>query len=347
MSVIRHPSSLFFSVSVILFIFSETSLAQEDFTSASSSIEAPESEVVTEQQPAYRLESLPFDDVVGDFVMSPGKVELEIAPGESKTVEISVANRIGKEQTFSIEIEDIRSSNDPKRSVELLGSQTGPYTIKDYIKIPDLEFPLDHAKRAIIPVTISVPPDAEPGGLYGSVLVKTVTKEANNGSDPRTLPSSAIVSRIGSLFFVSIPGAVERGGILQDFSTRNKQTFFNQGPVNFDVVYENQGSVHLNPYGEIRITNLLGEEVGFVELQPWFVLPGSVRLREISWDREVLFGRYQAEVQLNRGYENIIDTAVVSFWVIPWTFVAGGLLSIFLLYFLIRGFFRTFEFKRK
>ena len=298
-------------------------------------------------QPVYRLETLPFDDVVGDFVMSPGKIELEIAPGESETVEISVANRIGKEHTFSIEIEDVRSSNDPKRSVELLGSGVGPYTIKDYISIQDMEFSLPHAKRAVIPVTISIPPNTEPGGLYGSVLVKTVTKDAVDGSDPGTVPSSAIVSRIGALFFVSVPGEVERSGLLQEFSTRNDQSLFTAGPIDFDIVYENKGSVHLNPYGEIRITNILGEEVGFVELQPWFVLPGSVRLREIQWDRETLFGRYVATIQLNRGYDDVIDTATLSFWVIPWKFVLLVIGVIFIGYLLIRAFFRTFEFKRK
>ena len=44
----------------------------------------------------YDVEQLIGDKVIGDFVLGPGKIELEIAPGESKTVMLTVSNRIGK-----------------------------------------------------------------------------------------------------------------------------------------------------------------------------------------------------------------------------------------------------------
>ncbi|MDC1205223.1 DUF916 domain-containing protein [Candidatus Pacebacteria bacterium] len=296
----------------------------------------------------YPTESLLGDKVIGDFVLGPGKVELEMDPGETKTVEITVSNRIGETHVFFIDIEDLTGSRDASKSVVLLGDDTGPYTLKDYISIPDTEFDLDHNLRARIPVTISIPDDAEPGGHYGSVLLKTVTKEASKGdSETNTLPASAIISRIGTLFFITVSGETDISGELQDFSSKNNQKWYEAGPINFNILYENTGSVHLNPYGELRITNMFDEEVGFVELEPWFTLPQSVRLREISWNRDFLYGRYTATIYLNRGYDDVIDEMSFTFWVIPWKIVLGGLATLFIIFFIFRGFFRRFEFKKK
>jgi hypothetical protein len=123
--------------------------------------------------------------------------------------------------------------------------------------------------------------------------------------------------------------------------------WYERGPIKLGILYENTGSVHVNPYGQLSITNMFGEEVGFVELEPWFVLPNSLRVRELDWDREFLLGRYTVKAEINRGYDDIIDTVTVSFWVLPWKIVGGTFLVIFTIFFLFRAFFRTFEFKRK
>jgi hypothetical protein len=67
----------------------------------------------------------------------------------------------------------------------------------------------------------------------------------------------------------------------------------------------------------------------------------------VTWDREVLFGRYVATIQLNRGYDDIVDEVSVAFWVLPWKVLGGTFLVIFLVFLGLRFFFRTFEFKRK
>jgi hypothetical protein len=97
----------------------------------------------------------------------------------------------------------------------------------------------------------------------------------------------------------------------------------------------------------LRITNLLGEEVGWVELDPWFILPNSLRLREVTWDREWLFGRYTAMVNINRSYDDVIDTMEYTFWVLPWKVIAVVFSVLFIIIFLFRAFFRKFEFRRK
>lgn len=296
----------------------------------------------------YTIEGIPGgDSVVGDFVVGPGKVDVAIEPGTSKTVEMTVTNRTGETRIFNLTFEDAVGSQDPETSVVLLGDDRGPYSIKDYVSVPSMRFELGQNQRARVPVTITVPRDAEPGGLYGSVLVDTVAVDAKPGDSMGTVPQSAIIARIGTLFFITIPGDIERSGKLTDFKTVPEQTFFQSGPIDFGIYFENTGSMHLAPYGEVSISNMMGEEVGAVALEPWFVLPQSVRLREVSWNREFLFGRYTAKVEVNRSYDDIIDTIEFSFWVLPWKLLLLGFGAVFLVVFFIRFFFKTFEFKRK
>jgi hypothetical protein len=329
-------------------VLGEVATTSEDLmvvTAIASSSAEIESTVTS--APWFRVEKLTGGNIdVGDFVVGPGRAEIEVKPGQSVTYEISVSNRISDNRLFEITIEDVAGSDDINRPVVLLGEQVGPYTIKDYISLPAMTFELDLGERARIPVTITVPPDAPPGGLYGSVLISTVRVEETEAGEVEAA-RSPIVARIGTLFFVTVPGEVEKAGETKSVGLTNKSWWYEKGPIPLTILYENTGSVHLNPYGELRITNLFGEEVGFVELEPWFALPKSLRSREVTWDRELLFGRYVAKVSVNRGYDDIVDERSVAFWVLPWKIVGGIFLVVFISLLTIRLFFRTFEFKRK
>ncbi|MCA9356970.1 hypothetical protein H6784_02335 [Candidatus Nomurabacteria bacterium] len=292
----------------------------------------------------YRSERISGNIDVGDFVVGPGRTEIEVSPGETVTREITVTNRISADRSFLLEIEDITGSDDGSSAVSLTGDKVGPYSIRDFISFPEDNFTLDLGERARIPITITVPPNTSPGGYYGSVLVSTVRKA---DSEVSAAPRSPIIARVGSLFFLRVRGDVVIEGKTSDISLTRNKWWYEKGPIDFGILYENTGSVHVNPYGELSIKNMFGEEVGFIELEPWFVLPKSLRLREITWDREFLLGRYTATAKVNRGYDDIVDKVSVSFWVMPWKIVGGMFFVLFVIIFGIRAFFRTFEFKRK
>jgi hypothetical protein len=350
-TLIGYPTSVF---SVSTDDAGEALTSTDDFSVTNDSAEAVVTETVTTQtaptivfSDTYRRERLPTTDVFGDFVIGPGKFEIELAPGQSRTVELTVTNRMGEPKIFSFETEDMTGSTDGSQSIVLLGDDRGPYTLKDYIQISSPQFELQHAERARIPVTISLPADAEPGGRYGSLLVSIVSNPNDTVDSNGAAPSSVIISRLGTLFFITTPGETRRSAELRDFSTIGGQTFFASGPVDFSIVFENTGPVHTTPYGQISITNTFGDEVGFFELEPWFVMPQSLRNREVTWNRSFLIGRYTATAQINRGYDDIIDSQSFTFWVIPWSIIGYTFLGFFLFFLLLRFLFSRFEFKRK
>lgn len=313
-------------------------------TSATTSATTPS--IVLSEVDSYVIESISGNGVaIGDFVIGPGRMEVVVKPGETVTKMITVTNRIADGKKFSLSVEDMSGSADATEAVVLLGDQSGPYTLKDNISFPHQEFGLNLNERAQVLVNITMPPNAEPGGYYGAVLVSTV--QSNTGEVSGTTAKSPIIARIGTLFFITVPGEAEINGAVTDFATQNKQWWFEKGPINLGVLFENTGSVHLNPYGEVQITNMLGENVGFVELEPWFVLPKSLRLREVTWDRELLFGRYTITAKVNRGYANVIDEKVIHIWVMPWKLLLAIFVGLTVVISFIRFIVTSFEFKRK
>jgi len=341
----------FLSVSVLYVTAQEnTTLTEVDDGRATGSALA--TNVVETKVPhareIYRTVKLEGEQNFGDFVVGPGKFDLTITPGESQTVDILLTNRTGVAKEFVLTTEDMTGSSDIDQPTILLGDDTGPYSLKDFIQVPAHRFIIEPGERVTVPVTITLPTDAEPGGRYGSLLVQTVSSGAPEGN----LPATAVVSRIAVLFFITTPGELNRSGELVDFTTVPAASFFTKGPITFGLLYENTGTVHTNPAGEIVITNILGQEVGYLEVLPWFSLPQSLRLREVVWDREALLGRYTATANVYRGYEDeagqpIIDTKSVTFWVVDWI-VLMAIVGVFMTLFLVFRFIsRRFTLVRK
>lgn len=267
------------------------------------------------------------DSTKHDFIVGPGKVEVTVNPGGQQTVNLMVTNRTGADQFFELGTEDFMGSTTTKQTVVLLENDKGPYSLKNYLSFDESRFKLKNGERATVPVIITIPLDAEPGGLYASVLVG-VTSDSSNKEEDEVRGGSIFVSRLAVLFFVRVPGDVHTEGVFEEFKiTQNRSIFLNK-PISFQLFYENTGNVYVNPYGEITIQNIFGEEIGFQEISPWFAMPQSLRLREVSWNKDFLFGRYTATAKINRGYEDIIDTKNLIFYVLPWKVIVGGFIII-------------------
>lgn len=288
--------------------------------------------VCAKAEASVTFESLPDEKIYNDFVVGPGKIDMELAPGESGTFEISVSNRLGTDKTFSISEEDFTGSDDPKKTVVLLGSDRGPYSLRDYLSIGTSSVVIPHGMKSRISVKVAVPRDAQPGGLYGSVIVGTISKNDNASDTSGISPTNPIVTRVGTLIFVRVKGDVNENGYLSDFKlSGGKSVAFNSDRIVFELLFKNEGNVHLSPKGTIKIKNMLGTTVGALEVDPWFAMPNSLRFREVEWKPAFLFGRYVAEASIYRGYGEGSDQKVISFWIIPWKVVAGILVGLVLI----------------
>ncbi len=289
---------------------------------------------------AYTISSTNIP-IQGDFVLEPAKVELTVLPGDVTDTELRLVNRTDKTLTFSVDVEDTKGSSDASRSVVLLGDETGPYPLRAMVR-PEIDsFTLKSTEEIRLPITVVIPEDVEPGGHYGSVLFESTS--VGEGSDT----GSRTVSRLGALLFVRVEGDVKEEGMLERFRIQNGPAFFTGDPLTFEFTYRNSGSVHLNPYGMITVKNMIGASVAELEILPYFAMPESLRARELVWEHGPLFGFYSATLEQNRGYNDIIDTETVHFFVLPWKTIVIALIVIILLVIAGRWFTATFEFKKK
>lgn len=268
---------------------------------------------------AYTLQQLTIDES-NDFVLGPGKTELFLDPGDQVVQELYITNRFKESREFHIEVEDFTGSDDASEVVKLLGKEKGPFSLKDFLKPELTTFTLKPAERIILSVTIAIPDNATPGGLYGSILVTTnPPRDSLAFEEGMAASQMKLITRLGTLFFIRVKGAVNEDGELEAVKMGFPgKGFYEKGPVRFQLLFRNRGSVHLTPFGMIDINNILGKKIGQIEVDPWFAMPGSLRSREVEWNKEALFGRYQAVALINRGYSGLIDEKSVTFWVIPW-----------------------------
>lgn len=291
-------------------------------------------------------------DNIGDFILGPGKTEIFVNPGETVTRTINVTSRVDKRTNFNIGVEDFVGSNDPSQPVVLLGDSESPYSLKNFIKPEVDSFSLDFAERVEIPITISIPADAEPRGYYGAVLISNAPDKVIDPETGQEIEGTTkVISRVGSLFLLRVNGEVEEKGSLVDFKLMgDKKLFYPRKPEGFEIVFENEGNVHLVPYGEISITNLLGKEVARLPADAYFVLPDSTRTRQVLWNDSFFgIGRYKASLSFYKGYgsENNLEEGLVTFWIFPWKIVISVFVTLFVLITIIYYIISRFELKRK
>ncbi|MCX6722648.1 MAG: DUF916 domain-containing protein [Candidatus Staskawiczbacteria bacterium] len=191
---------------------------------------------------AYTVEEMNFGNE-GDIVVGPGKTELFLSPGETSNQEIIVSNRSGAQKIINISVEDFQGTNNPNEAVQFLGDKSSPYSLKDYVKPEINQITLNFGQRLRLPVAISIPQVATPGGLYGAVMISASNIEGvnNNIQNNAAAGKVKVITRVASLFFIRVKGDVVNNGDLKDFKTA--KSFYESGPVNFQILSENKGSV--------------------------------------------------------------------------------------------------------
>ena len=264
---------------------------------------------------ASRIEKQEGMSVQGDFDLGPTQYDFEVSPGETVKVSppLQLTNRKGAEQDYELTVEDFEGSTDnPETTVALQGEEAGQFGAKNWFTLELTKATLQHADRLFFDVTINIPWDAEPGDHYATVLVKglPIAGSVEENANVR------LSSRVGALFFITVKGDVKKEGTLKSFSTNHP--WFKKGPVDFQYVFENTGTVRLRPSGNITVRNMIGRKKADLPIKEYNVLRNSVRGMGSKWDKTWLLGRYSATIELKKGFGDETEKKTIYFWVLPW-----------------------------
>lgn len=264
---------------------------------------------------AYTVESHPETPIENRFIVGPAKLEAEIKAGNLRVLTVNLENRTGKEKSFRLSFEDFLGSSNTENTVTLLGDKKSQFSLKDYLFVPEREVKLKHGDQVKIPITVTIPAVESPGGKFGALIISA--ESANKLIGQKSNTQAAVIGRIATLFFIKVPGKVKEEAKLVSFFIKNNRKIFLSGKIELRITMENSGNVNLNPYGGITVKNIFGEAINKIPIEPWFVLPDSVRTRDVEINLPSAIGLYSATLEINRGYSDIVDVREVKFFILP------------------------------
>jgi hypothetical protein len=276
--------------------------------------------------------------------VSPTLFEMSAVPLQTWNSSVQVINNNPQDITVYASVVNFAPQGETGsgKFLPVFESFTEGKTLAEWITVSDEPYLVSRKSSVSIPITLNVPEDAAPGGHYAAIMVGTRPVDRDRSFQVATLQI------VTSLFFVRVAGDVVESGVIRTF--RAQDSFVDIPEIDFEVRFENNGNVHLQPQGNIVITNMWGKERGIVPInhQTHFgnVLPDSIRQFKFSWKGEQSFtdiGRYKALLTLAYGQnERQFVTKATYFWIIPIKSVVTVLSSLVVILLLVSWSVRTY-----
>lgn len=267
--------------------------------------------------------------------ISPVRYDLEIKPGSSKTVDVTVTNLTNQPATLKAVINDFGAGDDESGKPKLYldeNSSAPSHGLRRYIKPVDniVVQPQEHKK---VSVTIAMPKDAAGGGYYG--IVRFVPAGVSSEK------SLTLTGSVGTLLLVTVPGDVkEQAGVVSFNVARDNgkaSSFFVNGGKDADgkglqsvLRVRNSGNVQVAPFGKLILKKgdtVLGEyEINNTEPRG-SVLPDSIRRFAVDLGgKTASLGKYTIQGSIGYGSAGQLVNVATSFYVVPLSILIGALI---------------------
>lgn len=272
--------------------------------------------------------------------IAPPVIYLNADPGQSIKTQILIRDISSGNLIVNGTVNDFVSGGEdgtPKILLEK-DKETSPYSLVSWVApLPSLLLIPKEIKS--MTATVNVPKDASPGGHYG-VIRFTSTPPTPDGS------GVSLAASIGVLVLLTVSGNVKEGLSVKDLTVSHggkKGTFFESSPLEFQETLKNSGNVHVQPTGQVTITNMFGKKIAAVNvnLPPGNILPQSTRTFKQPLDKTVignkrLFGKYTASLKVTYGSDKKVATSTLVFWVIPYKLIIAIIFLLVGAFFLLR-----------
>ena len=279
------------------------------------------------------------------LTISPVRVEITGNPGQTLRGEMEILNEQGETKTFFSSFENFEPSGDTgsPRFVGNSGNLSTWLSTNTRIDIAPNE-------KQIIPFTIAIPADAEPGGYFSAIFW--------GSQDPKTQEAGevAIGGKLGVLILLRVAGDIHEEAGLSEFVAADDKRLLTAVPVTIGYRFTNKGDDRVVPLGDIVIKNTFGMEVESLKANEseGNVLPNSSRKFQVIWSKDAPkdiqgflanakaqlanfhFGFYRAQAAIVWGSTNKVETASTWFFLFPWQSLSIVAIGLILVYFLLR-----------
>lgn len=269
--------------------------------------------------------------------VSPVRSDIEIQPGTSKTVQVTVTNLTKAEITVR-PIENDFVSGDERGTPALIldADKFAPtHSLKRFMApLSDVTIPAGKAKT--IGVVITVPKDAQAGGYFGAVRFAPATPDSGGQVN--------LDASVASLILLTVPGEVTEKLNLTDFDIqqggKSGSFFQSSNDLQASVRFENKGGLQAGPFGKVSVKqgDKVVYEADFNNKDPRdMILPDSARRWDIPLKNIDSFGNYTVSATFTYGKKNQTIEVSKSFWVIPQFVIIATVVGVLVLVGLIVG----------
>jgi len=255
------------------------------------------------------------------LALAPALIKIDGEAGESFIQKVTLYNDVNKKIILYPSLENFKPH--PETGAPVYLGNTDINAAASWIQLNSNALEINPGEKKDIILNIKISELAEPGGHYAALFW---SDEPNTGA-------VNTANRIAQIFFFSVKGEVKESLQLVNFTKK-----INNNLVTFDLNLENNGNIHLEPSGEIKIFNWKKELMVAEVINPLKqnILPQSRRVFNTSWSKNNLqYGLYYATADVFYGADNKeLKTDFIKFWILPENFfswVGGGVVVIVLL----------------
>ena len=278
--------------------------------------------------------------------IGPTVLNLNANPGDTIKATISIRDISKSSLVVRGEVNDFTASSSEDGNPKIITDTSieDPYSLKAWVSsLPT--FTLKSRELQQLPITISVPNNASPGGYYGVIRFT---------SNPPELEGTGVSlsASIGALVILTVNGDVNQKLSIEEFSVNKNGkagSLFEATPLQFIERIKNSGNIHEEPTGLVTITDMFGNKVVNLGINqpPGRILPDSIRkfsqpLDSASMGNRIMFGLYHAELSVNYANGQSVKSNL-TFWVIPYTLIAIIVLGLIAAFFILRTLIKRYN----
>ncbi len=250
------------------------------------------------------------------LVVAPARQTVALDAGKSENLQIKFFNESTTAITGTLKAVNF-IVKDKDGSPILLENE-----INDWIILPYNKASIPSGDVLKVNFKVKVPTDTEPGGRYAAIIFEQ-SGQLSQTTENET--ASAVSSRIVGLVSIRVNGPVTESAFVNLFKTPKFQEF-GKIPVYFEIL--NKGGYHINPKGQVTLTNWFGKEVENVTIENVNIFPNAKRIYETKLGSTWMFGKYKVELVANYGETGKTLLAENFVWIIPVTMIAIVIFSI-------------------
>lgn len=243
------------------------------------------------------------------FTIHPAIFELAADPGSRISGMITVLNDEADAQTFYLSAQKFVPMRERGEQQYLpIEDQSG---LPSWIHFAQKVLTLKPNEQRDVFFDINIPTKATVGGHYATIFFSTQPLDQKVGG--------SVASRTGSLLLLTVKGETRTSGRVTSFTSSQSSA-----GVSFQTQLQNDGNVHLTPKGRIVITNIFGQTIASLSINPdgSRILPDSVRAYLSMWSAEkslftFAIGPCKARLVMEAPFSSDAIPAI-SFWLWPW-----------------------------